>query len=88
MGAAAKIDSNHFHLEGAVFHDECVILYLIDPSLFQGRKVRLEVNCDETSEQYGQLRVSKDSNRPEVELIETLKDSDRAFSIIDSLKDS
>ena len=87
MGAAATIDSNHFNLGGSVFHDECVILYLLEPELFRGREINLKVITDPTSERHGQLRQPLNSSNSSVLVMDVLLDSDRAFGIIlDSLK--
>ncbi len=39
----AHHDEDRFGFEGAVMHDPCVIAYLIDPTLFEGRRMRVAV---------------------------------------------
>lgn len=89
MSAAEKLDSHHFDLGGGVFHDECTLLYLLEPDLFRGSRMKLGVNTDSSSECYGQLTAvtPSASSTGDVFLIEELVDSDRAFSLIlESLK--
>jgi purine nucleosidase len=89
MRAAEELDSHHFDLDGGVFHDETVLLYLLEPDLFSGRQLNLRVLTDADSEHYGQLVESSDASASESKmlLIETLLDSDRAFEmILDALK--
>lgn len=39
----AQHDEDRFGFKGAVMHDPCVIAYLIDPTLFEGRRMRVAV---------------------------------------------
>lgn len=37
-------DSTHHEIEGGALHDPCVIAYLLNPTLFRGRDVNLEID--------------------------------------------
>lgn len=39
-----EYDTEHFETAGGALHDPCVIAYLLDPSLFKGRDVHVEID--------------------------------------------
>lgn len=39
-----EYDTKHFETAGGALHDPCVIAYLLDPSLFKGKDVHVEIN--------------------------------------------
>lgn len=44
LRAFYEYDMKHFELEGGVIHDPCVIGYLLNPSLFKGKDVHIEID--------------------------------------------
>ena len=40
-----RFDVEKYGSEGAPLHDPCVIAYLLNPSLFSGRKINVEIEC-------------------------------------------
>ena len=41
-----RFDTAKYGSEGAPLHDPCVIAYLIDPSLFHGRHINVEIETE------------------------------------------
>lgn len=44
LRAFYEYDMKHFDLEGGALHDPCVIGYLLNPSLFKGKDVHIEID--------------------------------------------
>ncbi|MCZ6674489.1 MAG: nucleoside hydrolase [Verrucomicrobia bacterium] len=83
MRAVEDLDQPSFDLEGAVFHDENVLLYLLDPDLYRGKWMNLRVVTDSESERHGQLVIDHEaSTEAKVYLVDRLLNSDRAFELM------
>ncbi|MEF3047380.1 nucleoside hydrolase [Pseudotabrizicola sp. L79] len=78
-----RFDMQKYGSEGAPLHDPCVIAYLIDPSLFQGRHVNVEI---ETQSELTMGMTVADwwgvTNRPANALFIKDVDADRFFALL------
>ena len=81
LTAAEHLDRPKFGVDGAVIHDPQVMIYLLSPGLYKGRRTGVKVNTDARSEQCGRL-LEYDSAESHVLLIDTLVDPNAAFEIM------
>ncbi|WP_435260048.1 nucleoside hydrolase [Thioclava sp. FR2] len=78
-----RFDMQKYGSEGAPLHDPCVIAYLIDPSLFEGRHVNVEI---ETQSELTMGMTVADwwgvTNRPANALFMGSVDAERFFALL------
>lgn len=78
-----RFDMQKYGSEGAPLHDPCVIAYLIDPSLFQGRHINVEI---ETQSELTMGMTVADwwgvTDRPANALFMGSVDADRFFALL------
>jgi purine nucleosidase len=47
LAANKRFDENKYGTDGGPLHDPTVVAYLLRPGLFGGRRVAVEISCDE-----------------------------------------
>jgi purine nucleosidase len=74
-----RYDVDKYNIAGAPLHDPCVIAYLVDPSLFFGRRTHVAID-HETEASIGNTYVV--DGRPPNAMVMTGVDADRFFELV------
>lgn len=77
-----RFDSERYAVDGAPLHDPCVIAWLIDPSLFQGKPCHVDIETVGASKGRTNVDWFPRAQRPANAVVVNALDADRFFALL------